>query len=144
MSAPAAEPRPDGLPAADADAPVLDVVIPVYNEEVDLAGVGRPGCTSTCAPLPWTFRITIADNASTDGTALVAHRLSPRATTRCAAVHLAGEGPRPGAQAGVVARRTREVLVYMDVDLSTDLERAAAAGRAAAVGPLRPGDRHAG
>ena len=38
MTAPAAERRPAGLPLDDTDAPALDVVIPVHNEEVDLAG----------------------------------------------------------------------------------------------------------
>ena len=38
VSAPATEPRPDGLPLADLDAPALDMVIPVHNEEAGLAG----------------------------------------------------------------------------------------------------------
>ena len=75
MSAPAAEPRPEGLPLLEGDAPVLDVVIPVHNEEVGLAAsVAR--VHGHLRRLPYSFRITIADNASTDGTALVAHRLS--------------------------------------------------------------------
>ena len=75
MTAPAmpvGEPR---LPAADVDAPVLDVVVPVHNEEVGLAAsVAR--LHRHLLRLPYSFRITIADNASVDGTALVAHRLS--------------------------------------------------------------------
>ena len=75
MTAPAAERRPDGLPLDDTDPPALDVVIPVHNEEVALAGsVAR--VHEHLSTLPYSFRITIADNASTDGTALVAHRLS--------------------------------------------------------------------
>ena len=43
----AADPRPDGLPATDLDAPALDVVIPVHNEEMALAGsVGGPGLSA--------------------------------------------------------------------------------------------------
>ena len=69
---PVGEPR---LPAVDVDAPVLDVVVPVHNEEVALAAsVAR--LHRQLQRLPYSFRITIADNASVDGTALVAHRLS--------------------------------------------------------------------
>jgi glycosyltransferase involved in cell wall biosynthesis len=52
---------------------VLDVVVPVHNEELELAGsVAR--LHRHLSRLPYSFRITVADNASTDGTALVAHR----------------------------------------------------------------------
>ena len=69
-------PRKSSLPAyeplAEAVAtPTLDVVIPVYNEEADLeASVLR--VRERLASLPWSHRITIADNASTDGTAVLA------------------------------------------------------------------------
>ena len=110
-----------GTPA-DAAAPTtvttLDVVIPVYNEEAALAAsVDR--VHAHLSTLPWSFRITIADNASTDGTAVVARRLA-HAYPEVTAVHLAEKGR------GRALRRTwgssdAAVLVYMDVDLSTDL-----------------------
>src|SRR6185295_19210166 len=118
VSAPATEPRPGGLPLADPDAPALDVVIPVHNEEVDLAGsVAR--VHTHLARLPFTFRITIADNASTDGTALVAHRLSHE-YDEVRAVYLPESG-RGRALKHVWSTSEAGVLVYMDVDLSTDL-----------------------
>ena len=53
----------------------LDVVIPVYNEEADLeASVRR--VLEQLATLPWSCRVTIADNASTDGTGVLARRLA--------------------------------------------------------------------
>ena len=118
MTAPAAERRPDGVPVHDPGALALDVVIPVHNEEVDLAGsVAR--VHEHLARLPYTFRITIADNASTDGTALVAHRLSHEYDA-VRAVYLPQKG-RGRALKQVWSASEAQVLVYMDVDLSTDL-----------------------
>ena len=115
VSAPATEPRPDRLPL---DAPALDVVIPVHNEEVALArSVAR--VHDHLSRLPYTFRITIADNASTDGTALVAHRLSHEYDA-VRAVFLPEKG-RGRALKQVWSMSCSKVLVYMDVDLSTDL-----------------------
>jgi putative flippase GtrA len=109
-----------GVPAIVGDTAVatLDVVIPVYNEEADLAAsVER--VRAHLATLPWSFRITIADNASTDGTAVVARRLD-HAHEEVHVVHLAEKG-RGRALKRVWTASTSPVLVYMDVDLSTDL-----------------------
>jgi putative flippase GtrA len=96
----------------------LDVVIPVHNEEADLAAsVER--VRQHLATLPWSFRITIADNASTDGTAVVARRLD-HAYDEVHVVHLAEKG-RGRALKRVWGASGSAVLVYMDVDLSTDL-----------------------
>jgi putative flippase GtrA len=96
----------------------LDVVIPVYNEERDLqASVER--VLDHLATLPWRFRVTIADNASTDGTSVIARRLAhTHADVRV--VHLAEKG-RGRALKRVWSESDATVLVYMDVDLSTDL-----------------------
>jgi hypothetical protein len=55
---------------------VLDVVIPVYNEQVDLEPYVRRLRAYLVETLPYPFVITIADNASTDDTAAVAGRLA--------------------------------------------------------------------
>lgn len=118
MTAPAAETGPDGLPLVATAAPVLDVVIPVHNEEVALASsVHR--VHRHLSRLPFSFRITVADNASTDGTALVAHRLSHE-YDEVRAVYLQQKG-RGRALKEVWSTSNSQVLVYMDVDLSTDL-----------------------
>jgi putative flippase GtrA len=97
---------------------VLDVVIPVHNEEVGLAAsVAR--VHGHLRRLPYSFRITIADNASTDGTALVAHRLSHE-YAEVQAVFLPEKG-RGRALKHVWSCSQSQVLAYMDVDLSTDL-----------------------
>jgi putative flippase GtrA len=97
---------------------VLDVVIPVYNEENQLsASVER--VLAHLATLPWSFRVTIADNASTDQTALIARRLS-HTYSEVQVVHLAEKG-RGRALKRVWSDSDSDVLVYMDADLSTDL-----------------------
>ncbi|MEP9363009.1 bifunctional glycosyltransferase family 2/GtrA family protein [Nocardioides sp. CN2-186] len=96
----------------------LEVVIPVYNEERDLAAtVVR--VREHLATLPWSFRVTIADNASTDGTAVIARRLD-HTYDDVRVVHLAEKG-RGRALKKVWSGSEADVLVYMDVDLSTDL-----------------------
>jgi putative flippase GtrA len=105
-------------PVAPATTTLLEVVIPVYNEERALAAsVER--VLAHLATLPWSYRVTIADNASTDGTAVVARRLA-HAHEQVRVVHLAEKG-RGRALKRVWAGSDAEVLVYMDVDLSTDL-----------------------
>ena len=100
------------------DVPVLDVVIPVHNEEHDL-GPSVERVRRHLASLPWSFRITIADNASTDATPLVAHRLAHE-FDEVYAVTLPRKG-RGRALKQVWSASASPVLLYMDVDLSTDL-----------------------
>ena len=96
----------------------LDVVIPVYNEERDLAAsVDR--VLAHLATMPWSARVTIADNASTDATAVIARRLA-HTHENVEVVHLAEKG-RGRALKRVWSGSDATVLVYMDVDLSTDL-----------------------
>ena len=67
------------------------IVVPVCNEETDLApSVERLHAYCTSA-LPVSLRITIADNASTDGTWAIARRLSAR-LPNVHAVHLDRKG----------------------------------------------------
>jgi putative flippase GtrA len=98
---------------------VLDVVIPVHNEETDLEPSVRRLHAHLTGTFPYPFRITIADNASTDATPAVASRLAaefPAVT----AIRLAGKG-RGNALRAAWSSSNAAVLAYMDVDLSTDL-----------------------
>ncbi|MEQ6900796.1 bifunctional glycosyltransferase family 2/GtrA family protein [Nocardioides sp. YIM 152588] len=105
-------------PDARSATTTVEVVIPVYNEERDLArSVER--VREHLQTLPWTARVTIADNASTDGTAVIARRLA-HAHDDVRVVHLAEKG-RGRALKRVWSESDAAVLVYMDVDLSTDL-----------------------
>ena len=99
--------------------PVVDVVLPVYNEERTLvASVERLHAFLT-DEFPFRWRITIVDNASTDGTWLCATRLA-RDLPHVSARHLDEKG-RGRALRAAWAASDASVVAYMDVDLSTDL-----------------------
>ncbi|RAX17714.1 glycosyltransferase [Pseudarthrobacter sp. AG30] len=100
-------------------APVLDVTIPVFNEERDLEECLRRLHAHLLDSFPHAFRITVADNASTDGTLKIAERLA-REFPELAVVHLDEKG-RGNALRKVWLASPSPVLAYMDVDLSTDL-----------------------
>jgi glycosyltransferase involved in cell wall biosynthesis len=98
---------------------VLDVVVPVYNEENDLsAGIQRLHGYLTDY-FPYRFRITVADNASTDATLAMGEKLA-RELKEVEVVHLDLKG-RGRALHTVWSASDAAVLAYMDVDLSTDL-----------------------
>jgi putative flippase GtrA len=98
--------------------PMLEVVIPVYNEELALP-IAITRVTEALDRLPWSWQLTIADNASTDGTETVARRLVAQ-HPRVRLVSLPDKG-RGRALKQVWLNSIAPVLVYMDVDLSTDL-----------------------
>ncbi|MBE3200879.1 glycosyltransferase [Frankia sp. CH37] len=106
-------------PGGEGLAPVLDLVVPVYNEERDLAPSVRRLHTYLSATFPYPFRITIADNASTDTTLATAHGLAAE-LPGVAVTHLDAKG-RGRALRTVWAASDAAVLAYCDVDLSTDL-----------------------
>jgi len=126
--------RPPGLGAAGADplaatqpsgavrqrTRLVEIVIPVYNEQQVLAASVHRLHTYLAENLPYPFRITIADNASTDATWQMALDLAER-YPRVDAVHLDQKG-RGRALRTVWAASDAEVVAYMDVDLSTGLE----------------------
>jgi len=112
--------RPNAIALArDAGVPVLDVVVPVYNEEVALGpSVRRLHCYLS-ENLPFSTRITIADNASVDATPRIAAELAGE-LDGVRVVRLEQKG-RGRALHFVWATSDAPVLAYMDVDLSTDL-----------------------
>ena len=107
------------IPAPSARDAVLDVVVPVYNEEADLAPCVRRLHQHLSTSFPYPFRITIADNASTDTTLAVARGLADELPA-VRVTHLAVKG-RGRALREVWSASDAPVLAYMDVDLSTDL-----------------------
>jgi putative flippase GtrA len=100
-------------------APVVDVVVPVYNKEGSLAASVRRLHAYLTGAFPFAWRITIVDNGSTDGTWLCATRLA-RDLANVAARHLDEKG-RGRALRAAWCDSDALVLAYMDVDLSTDL-----------------------
>ncbi|MEU6220505.1 bifunctional glycosyltransferase family 2/GtrA family protein [Streptomyces sp. NPDC047022] len=118
-SSPGTLPAREHLPASGARTPVLDVVIPVYNEETDLQPCVLRLHEHLERTFPYAFRITIADNASTDTTPEVAARLE-RQIPQVRYCRLEQKG-RGRALRTVWSASDAPVLAYMDVDLSTDL-----------------------
>jgi len=110
-----AEPQP----TQSSRAPVLDVVIPVYNEETDLGLCVRRLHAYLRDGFPFTARITIADNASTDATLEVARLLADE-LDGVQVLHLDAKG-RGRELRAAWAGSDAAVVAYMDVDLSTDL-----------------------
>ncbi|UGT40844.1 bifunctional glycosyltransferase family 2/GtrA family protein [Nocardia yamanashiensis] len=100
-------------------APIVDIVVPVYNEEQDLGPCVRRLHAFLSTSFPFSARITVADNASTDDTLAVARILAGE-LDGVQVVHLDRKG-RGRALREVWQRSDAQVVAYMDVDLSTDL-----------------------
>jgi putative flippase GtrA len=97
----------------------VEIVIPVRNEDRDLAPSVRRLHAFLRDQFPVSSRITIADNGSTDGTwdqALALRAELPGVQ----AVRLERPG-RGGALRAIWSASDANVYAYMDVDLSTDL-----------------------
>ncbi|WP_214406677.1 glycosyltransferase [Pseudonocardia lacus] len=114
----------DSLPGAAPGAPerpgpVLDIVVPVLDEETDLEPSVRRLHAHLVERFPYPFRITVADNASTDATPLIAARLAAE-LPHVAVLRLEEKG-RGRALRAAWSASDAEVLAYCDVDLSTDL-----------------------
>ncbi|MBW8481731.1 glycosyltransferase [Actinomadura parmotrematis] len=99
---------------------LVEIVIPVYNEERVLEASVLRLYAFLRADLPYDFVITVADNASTDTTWNVASRLA-ETLPHVRAVHLDRKG-RGRALRRVWSESSADVVAYMDVDLSTDLD----------------------
>lgn len=97
----------------------LDIVVPVYNEEAVLESSVRRLVQYLANEIDRPWRVTIADNASTDGTADIARRLE-RELSGVRALILPRKG-RGYALKEAWGSSTAHVLAYVDVDLSTDL-----------------------
>ena len=104
----------------DASGPVVDVVVPVYNEERDLGPSIRKLHAFLRTQFPFSSVITIADNASKDGTLALAQQLSSE-LPGVRVLHLDQKG-RGRALRQAWSKSDAQVVAYMDVDLSTDLK----------------------
>jgi putative flippase GtrA len=111
---------PQELPKRRAHGQVVEIVVPVHNEEHVLEASITRLHGYLAASFPFAFRITIADNASTDATWPLARRLAGQ-LPHVRAVHIAKAG-RGRALRQVWSASDADVVAYMDVDLSTGLE----------------------
>ena len=111
------------LPSAPEPPPepayAVDIVVPVYNEERDLEPSIRRLHSFLRDGFPLPARITIADNASSDGT----HQQALDLADELAGVRVVRLDQKGRGRALHAAWSTSDapVLAYMDVDLSTDL-----------------------
>jgi len=105
--------------ATGTDPPAVEIVVPVFNEAGQLEASIRRLHRYLVDVFPFSFRLTIADNASTDQTWTIARELAEQ-LPGVVAVRLEKKG-RGRALHSVWSQSDAEVLAYMDVDLSTDL-----------------------
>ncbi|MFE0337938.1 glycosyltransferase [Streptomyces sp. NPDC058955] len=117
--APGTLPAREHLPVSEAGRAVVDVVVPVHNEEKDLEPCVRRLHAHLKRTFPYGFRVTVADNASTDATPVIAAALAAE-LPEVRSVRLEQKG-RGRALRTVWSASDAPVLAYMDVDLSTDL-----------------------
>ncbi|MGW5522770.1 glycosyltransferase [Gordonia sp. NPDC003950] len=104
---------------SSAPAPVLDIVVPVYNEELDIAECLHRLHEHLRVNVPFAARITVADNASTDSTVAIASHIADE-LDGIRVAHLDEKG-RGRALKAVWSRSDAQIVAYCDVDLSTDL-----------------------
>jgi glycosyltransferase involved in cell wall biosynthesis len=99
--------------------PLIDIVVPVYNERATLERSIRRLHGFLEANMPFAWRIVIADNASTDGTSVIARTLA--SDLGCTEALILPAKGRGRALRAAWSASDADVLCYMDVDLSTDL-----------------------
>ncbi|WP_345417904.1 bifunctional glycosyltransferase family 2/GtrA family protein [Pseudonocardia xishanensis] len=119
MSPVATEPAGPSTSAGRGARVVLDIVVPVHNEQADLETSVRRLHAHLRATFPYSFRITVADNASTDSTPLIGARLAAEIPE--VRLHRLEQKGRGRALHTVWSASDAQVLAYCDVDLSTDL-----------------------
>ena len=97
----------------------VEIVVPVFNEEAALERSVLRLHRFLSEAFPFSWRIVIADNASTDATPAIAARLSDT-LPGVESLRLERKG-RGRALRTAWATSEARVVAYMDVDLSTDL-----------------------
>jgi glycosyltransferase involved in cell wall biosynthesis len=112
-------PRAGARASSPQTAPQIDIVLPVHNEQASLEKGVRRLHRFLTAEFPFSWRIVVADNASTDATPAIARRLAGQ-LTGVELLHLERKG-RGGALRAAWSASESQVVCYMDVDLSTDL-----------------------
>ena len=97
----------------------VDIVIPVYNEQAALTESITRLCDFLTSDFPFSSRVVIVDNASTDRTGAIAEELAARLPA-VSYMRLEQQGRGRALRAAWSSSEARTVA-YMDVDLSTDL-----------------------
>jgi glycosyltransferase involved in cell wall biosynthesis len=103
----------------------VDIALPVLNEERGLEHNVRTLLAALSPDLGYDWSLTVVDNGSSDGSWEIASRLA-RTEANVRALRL-GQRGRGGALKVAWMSSAADIVAYMDIDLSTDLE---------ALGPL--------
>jgi glycosyltransferase involved in cell wall biosynthesis len=98
---------------------LVEIVVPVHNEEAVLEPNGRLLLDYLRTKYPFRFSIVVADNASTDGTPAIASGLA-EAEPEVGFLRLERKGRGHALRIAWLASAA-DVVSYMDVDLSTNL-----------------------
>jgi glycosyltransferase AglD len=98
--------------------PLITVVLPSYNEG-RLAVDHTLQVYNTLKQKGWSFELLVCDDASNDGTAALLDQL---AQPEVRAVHYTKGPSRRENLAVTLTKGKGQVLIYMDMDLSTDME----------------------
>ena len=119
------------IPLGEVDSPIFygspesvdaDIVIPIYNEEAQLADSVSTLCSFLDRHVrdltPFSWNVVIADNASTDASWQIAKSLCDWCPNQVRALHLARKGRGYALKQAWLSSRAA-VVAYMDVDLST-------------------------
>ena len=107
--------------APAAGVPLVEIVLPVRNEQRELTDHVTRLVDHLRAGFPYAWLVTIVDNGSTDGTWSLAQGLAGDHCGLVRAVHLDLPG-RGRALHAAWSASDADVVGYMDLDLSTDLK----------------------
>jgi len=100
--------------------PIVEIAIPVYNEEQVIESSVRRLRTFLDTSFPFSASIVVVDNASVDRTSEILERLTAE-IPGVSAIHLDQKGKGRAVRAAWTASRS-PIVAYMDADLSTDLD----------------------
>jgi glycosyltransferase involved in cell wall biosynthesis len=114
--------------------PTVEIVVPVFNERAVLEQQLEVLTDYLERAFPLDWRVTVADNASTDGTGELVDELAARMDVD--GLHIPRQGRGAALRAAWLASEA-DVVAYMDVDLSTNL-----ASLLPLVAPLVSGHSH--
>ncbi len=106
-------------PSQRYEAPLVDVVIPVLNEQAQLEASVETLRTYLSERFPYRWRIVIADNDSTDETPAIGRRLAESSGISYLRLDRRGRGR---ALRAAWSTSDADIVSYMDVDLSTNLD----------------------
>ncbi len=98
----------------------VDIALPVLNEEKALEQSIHTLTEVLSADCPYAWSLSIVDNGSTDGSWAIATRIA-QAQSNVRSLRLGVRG-RGGALKAAWISSSADILAYMDIDLSTDLE----------------------